>query len=118
MRDGALSNEPIAIIGMSGRFPEARNVEDMWRILAEGRSAVTEIALERFDWRDDFAWDAGGALLGWTRVREDRPPESFDAEGRRLPDPGNPAAAVAVAYPLSRAKDGRLLVEEVDAAPF
>ena len=45
-------------------------------------------------------------------------PEAFDAAGRRLPDPANPAAAVAVAYPLSRAEDGRLVVEEVDAAPF
>ena len=51
-------------------------------------------------------------------MRGDRPPESFDAEGRRLPDPGNPATAVTVVYPLSRAEDGRLVVEEVDAAPF
>ena len=54
-------------------------------------------------------------------MRGDRPdaaPESFDVEGRRLPDPGNPATAVTVAYPLSRAEDGRLVVEEIDAAPF
>ena len=51
-------------------------------------------------------------------VPGDRPPEAFDAAGRRLPDPANPATAVAVAYPLSRAEDGRLVVEEVDAAPF
>ena len=50
--------------------------------------------------------------------RPDAPPESFDAKGRRLPDPGNPAAAVTVVYPLSRAEDGRLVVEEIDAAPF
>ncbi|WP_313912526.1 SDR family NAD(P)-dependent oxidoreductase [Tahibacter sp.] len=55
-RSGAASaHEPIAIIGMSGRFPEARTVDEMWKILAEGRSAVTEVALERFDWREDFA---------------------------------------------------------------
>ncbi|HRO13396.1 MAG TPA: hypothetical protein PK452_17870, partial [Amaricoccus sp.] len=76
------------------------------------------ILAPRADWRDEFAYDAGGALLGWTRIRGDRPPESFDAQGRRLPDPGNPATAVTVVYPLSRAKDGRLLVEEIDAAPF
>ena len=46
------------------------------------------------------------------------PPEAFDAAGRRLSDPENPDAAVAVAYPLSRAEDGRLVVDEVDAAPF
>ncbi len=43
--------EPIAIIGMSGRFPGARNIDEMWQILAEGREAVTEIPIERFDWR-------------------------------------------------------------------
>ncbi|MEX3525941.1 MAG: SDR family NAD(P)-dependent oxidoreductase [Burkholderia sp.] len=43
--------EPIAIIGISGRFPKARDVEQMWRILAEGIDAVDEIPAERFDWR-------------------------------------------------------------------
>ncbi|WP_313920642.1 SDR family NAD(P)-dependent oxidoreductase, partial [Tahibacter sp.] len=47
--------EPIAIIGMSGRFPQARSVDALWRILAEGRSAVEEVALERFDWRAAYA---------------------------------------------------------------
>lgn len=46
--------EPIAIIGMSGRFPEARNIEEMWNILAEGRNAVTEIPLDRFDWHRHY----------------------------------------------------------------
>ena len=79
------------------------------------------ILVPRADWRDDFAYDAEGRPAGWTRVREgapDAPPEIFDAEGRRLPDPANPAGAVAVTYPLSRAEDGRLVVEEIDAAPF
>ncbi|OIB02943.1 mixed polyketide synthase/non-ribosomal peptide synthetase [Paenibacillus sp. LC231] len=44
-------HEPIAIIGMSGRFPEARNIDEMWTILAEGQSAVSEVPAERFDWR-------------------------------------------------------------------
>jgi len=44
-------DEPIAIIGMSGRFPQARNVAEMWAILAQGRETVAEIPAERFDWR-------------------------------------------------------------------
>ena len=44
-------SEPIAIIGMSGRFPAARTVEELWQILVEGREAVQEIPAERFDWR-------------------------------------------------------------------
>jgi acyl transferase domain-containing protein/acyl carrier protein len=46
-----LHQEPIAIIGMSGRFPQARDVEQLWQILLEGKEAVEEIPLERFDWR-------------------------------------------------------------------
>ncbi|AEI40435.1 SDR family NAD(P)-dependent oxidoreductase [Paenibacillus mucilaginosus] len=44
-------DEPIAIIGMSGRFPGARDTDEMWRILAEGIHAVQEVPVERFDWR-------------------------------------------------------------------
>ncbi|MDG3076101.1 beta-ketoacyl synthase N-terminal-like domain-containing protein, partial [Bacillus halotolerans] len=29
----AVEKEPIAIIGMSGRFPDARNVEELWSLL-------------------------------------------------------------------------------------
>ena len=43
--------EPIAIIGMSGRFPGARNIEELWRILVTGQEMVQEIPAERFDWR-------------------------------------------------------------------
>nr|ADN68479.1 SorD [Sorangium cellulosum] len=43
--------EPIAIVGMSGRFPGARTVDELWDILASGREAIEEIPPERFDWR-------------------------------------------------------------------
>ena len=43
----ALRSEPIAIIGMSGRFPQSRNVEEMWTILAEGREAVGLAPVDR-----------------------------------------------------------------------
>nr|WP_305119323.1 SDR family NAD(P)-dependent oxidoreductase [Tahibacter harae] len=46
--------EPIAIVGLSGRFPQARSVDELWQILSEGRDAVTEIPAERFDWRDYY----------------------------------------------------------------
>jgi polyketide synthase PksN len=46
--------DPIAIIGLSGRFPCARNVEELWQILVEGREAVQEIPQTRFDWRDCY----------------------------------------------------------------
>ena len=51
--DHRLSNvqEPIAIIGMSGRFPGARNLEEMWQILVEGRNAVGAMPADRCDER-------------------------------------------------------------------
>jgi polyketide synthase PksN len=46
--------EPIAIIGMSGRFPGARNIDELWTILATGADMVKEIPKERFDWRQYY----------------------------------------------------------------
>jgi glycogen synthase len=48
------ADEPIAIIGMSGRFPEAQNIDEMWKILKEGRNTIHEIPADRFDWRDIY----------------------------------------------------------------
>jgi polyketide synthase PksN len=50
--------EPIAIIGMSGRFPNARNSDEMWDILAQGQDAVKEISPERFPVRGP-KWKCG-----------------------------------------------------------
>ena len=47
-------SEPVAIIGMSGRFPGARNIDELWTILAAGRDMVREIPPERFDWRQYY----------------------------------------------------------------
>ena len=48
------AREPIAIIGMSGRFPRARTVDELWRILRDGEDVVQEIPPERFDWRSCY----------------------------------------------------------------
>lgn len=39
----SVEHEPIAIVGMSGRFPGARNVAEFWDLLVEGKCAVDEI---------------------------------------------------------------------------
>ncbi|WP_027487387.1 type I polyketide synthase [Allorhizobium undicola] len=41
--------EPIAIIGMAGRFPGADTLEEFWQVLAEGRDTVGKVPTERFD---------------------------------------------------------------------
>jgi acyl transferase domain-containing protein/NADPH:quinone reductase-like Zn-dependent oxidoreductase/acyl carrier protein/SAM-dependent methyltransferase len=46
--------ESIAVIGMSGRFPKARTVDELWQILTEGKTAIEEIPVERFDWQNYY----------------------------------------------------------------
>ncbi|MGZ8249208.1 MAG: SDR family NAD(P)-dependent oxidoreductase, partial [Methylomagnum sp.] len=47
-------DQPIAIIGLSGRYPEAPDLAAFWDNLAAGRDCVTEIPPERWDWRQHF----------------------------------------------------------------
>ncbi len=39
--DAANDGDEIAIVGMAGRFPGARNLQELWRNLAAGREAIT-----------------------------------------------------------------------------
>src|SRR5690606_27385518 len=50
-------DEPIAVIGMSGRFPKARDVDEMWSLLEQGVDAVEEVPPDRFDWRRYYSAD-------------------------------------------------------------
>ncbi len=52
---GGTAAEPVAIVGMSGRFPQARSIDELWTLLAQGRSAITEIPADRWDWRPYFS---------------------------------------------------------------
>ncbi|MFI4954278.1 MAG: SDR family NAD(P)-dependent oxidoreductase [Gammaproteobacteria bacterium] len=43
------SSEPIAIVGMAGRFPQAADVEVFWDHLLQGVDGITEVPRERWD---------------------------------------------------------------------
>jgi acyl transferase domain-containing protein len=45
----APGREPVAIVGMAGRFPGAAGLDGYWSMLEEGRSAVTEVPADRWD---------------------------------------------------------------------
>jgi acyl transferase domain-containing protein/enoyl-CoA hydratase/carnithine racemase/acyl carrier protein len=45
---------PVAIVGMSGRFPKAADTDALWSLLAEARSGIDEVPASRWDWRDYF----------------------------------------------------------------
>lgn len=46
--------EPIAIVGMSGVFPKAKDVEEYWMNLKEGTDCITEVPKDRWDWREYY----------------------------------------------------------------
>jgi acyl transferase domain-containing protein len=59
---------PIAVIGMGLRFPGCgSDPEQFWRMIAEGRDAVTEIPSER--WNGDALYDPGDAVPGKINTR-------------------------------------------------
>ncbi|HCY87189.1 MAG TPA: hypothetical protein DHV36_18795, partial [Desulfobacteraceae bacterium] len=56
-QDKAKADTSVAIVGISGRFPMAEDVDAFWKNLEEGRHCITEIPEDRWDWRR-FAGDA------------------------------------------------------------
>ncbi|TYS11712.1 amino acid adenylation domain-containing protein [Bacillus subtilis] len=46
--------EPIAIVGISGRFPGAMDIDEFWRNLEEGKNSITEVPKDRWDWREHY----------------------------------------------------------------
>lgn len=56
--------EPIAIIGISGRFPGAEDLDTFWENLAAGRDLITEIPSERWPMDGFFEPDIEAAVAG------------------------------------------------------
>ena len=48
---------PIAIIGIGGMFPQARNLQEYWTLLKEGRDAITDIPATHWNPADYFDRD-------------------------------------------------------------
>ncbi|WP_225887712.1 SDR family NAD(P)-dependent oxidoreductase [Myxococcus xanthus] len=60
--------EPLAVIGMSGRFPMAEDLEAYWRNLRDGVDCIQEIPASRWDWREiygDANQEPGKTLIKW-----------------------------------------------------
>jgi len=54
--------EPIAIIGMSGRYPQAKNLNEYWRNLEKGKDCITEVPEERWPLEGFFNPDVQEAI--------------------------------------------------------
>ncbi|MEZ3181297.1 SDR family NAD(P)-dependent oxidoreductase [Streptomyces pimonensis] len=62
-RDGDRApDDAIAVIGMAGRYPGARDVSELWRMLVEGRHGIGEIPAAR--WDKDRWFDRGDRRPG------------------------------------------------------
>ncbi|WP_193316976.1 SDR family NAD(P)-dependent oxidoreductase [Janthinobacterium sp. FT14W] len=59
--------EPIAIIGLSGRYPESVDVGAFWENLRAGHDCVTEVPASRWDWRQYYSEDRSAAGRHYSR---------------------------------------------------
>ncbi|MDG4752671.1 SDR family NAD(P)-dependent oxidoreductase [Micromonospora sp. WMMD718] len=50
-------SEGIAIIGVAGRYPGARDLDEFWTMLRDGRDAITEVPADRWDHHRYFGVD-------------------------------------------------------------
>ena len=77
---GKVANSKIAIIGYSGRFPDAESNEKFWELLHKGLDVHREIPQDRFDVKAHF--DPTGKTKNTSRVQYGcfiKEPGSFDA---------------------------------------
>ena len=56
-RDRRTASDPIAIIGLSGRYPEAVDIEAYWRNLRDGKDCIVEVPKDRWNWREYYSED-------------------------------------------------------------
>jgi naphtho-gamma-pyrone polyketide synthase len=65
--NGRFSDSKIAVIGFSGRFPDAASNDELWALLMAGQDTHRTIPKDRFDWEAHF--DASGAKKNTSRVK-------------------------------------------------
>lgn len=75
----AQSREPIAIIGMSGRFPRARTLDELWATLAEGQEVIEKHPVDRFR---DGDTEPGRWKGGWMPGVREFDPSFFEISPR------------------------------------
>ncbi|KAG8408393.1 Type I Iterative PKS [Metarhizium acridum] len=64
---GSFAHSKIAVIGYSGRFPDAASNEAFWELLRAGRDVHREIPADRFNWETHF--DPTGKRKNSSRVK-------------------------------------------------
>jgi len=52
--DNVQSYKPVAIVGMAGRYPKAKNLDEMWKNLVQGVDCISTISSNRFGKRNQL----------------------------------------------------------------
>ncbi|MBA2649828.1 MAG: SDR family NAD(P)-dependent oxidoreductase, partial [Legionella sp.] len=78
------SNRDIAVIGMSGRYPMAKNLQDFWDNLLKAKDCIIEIPDNRWNIKDycNVKSSSGRAISNWGGFIEDI--DCFDARFFRI----------------------------------
>jgi acyl transferase domain-containing protein/NAD(P)-dependent dehydrogenase (short-subunit alcohol dehydrogenase family)/acyl carrier protein len=74
------AREPVAVIGLSGRYPMANSVAELWKNLLAGKDCITEIPPERWERSrlDGITSSTGKPLSRWGGFVDDA--DCFDAK--------------------------------------
>ena len=67
MPTGRFEDSKIAIIGFSGRFPDAASNDEFWELLRSGKDTHRTVPKDRFDWEAHY--DPSGATKNTSKVK-------------------------------------------------
>ncbi|RKZ85793.1 MAG: hypothetical protein DRR16_11250, partial [Candidatus Parabeggiatoa sp. nov. 3] len=59
-----VSDREIAIIGVTGRYPQANTLEDFWDNLKNGQNGISEIPPDRWNWQEYYDENATQTQIG------------------------------------------------------
>ncbi|CUS07307.1 unnamed protein product [Tuber aestivum] len=62
-----VAKEPIAIIGLGGRYPGAQTIADFWENLKAGKDSITEIPADRWNLTDFYDEEKGKAGKSYSK---------------------------------------------------
>ena len=95
-RTREISSIPLAIIGMGCRLPGADNIEEFWRLIVDGQSAIKEVPADRLN--QDLYYDPKKGVRGKTYSKLGAVISNRPLNRRILPVPPDLERSIDVAH--------------------